>query len=185
MEKSGFTDKWKKLKKDQILIGILAGILLLVIALPQKQEESSKEPAIQEAVSEKGSFQEEKAARMEAELERILEQVQGVGKVEVMITLKSSGRKTVEKDTSVSEDTDGSENGGAGGSRREEESTVYQRDAEGNEIPFVVEETVPVVEGVLVAAQGGENLTVAEDILDAAQVLFGVEAHKIKVMKLN
>ena len=62
---------------------------------------------------------------------------------------------------------------------------MFSRDSDGAETPFVIEETAPEVEGVLVAAQGGENLKVAEDISDAAQVLFGVEAHKIKIMKLN
>ena len=184
MERSGLTDKWKNLKKDQILIGILVGVLLLVIALPQGQKEQSGEQPLQENMMEE-TAQDGEIARMEAKLEKILEQVEGVGKAEVMITLKSSGRKTVEKDSSISEDTDNPEDGGGNVSKREETTTVYQRDGDGNEIPFVIEETAPVVEGVLVAAQGGDNLTVAENIADAAEVLFGVEAHKIKVMKLN
>lgn len=184
MERSGLTDKWKNLKKDQILIGILVGVLLLVIALPQGQKEQSGEQLLQESPMEE-TAQDGEIARMETKLEKILEQVEGVGKVKVMITLKSSGRKTVEKDSSVSEDTDNPEDGGGNVSQREETTTVYQRDGDGNEIPFVIEETAPVVEGVLVAAQGGDNLTVAENIADAAKVLFGVEAHKIKVMKLN
>ena len=49
----------------------------------------------------------------------------------------------------------------------------------------MTEEASPVIEGVLVAAQGGDNLSVVENISEAAMVLFGVEAHKIKVMKLN
>ena len=48
MERSGLTDKWKNLKKDQILIGILVGVLLLVIALPQGQKEQSGEQPLQE-----------------------------------------------------------------------------------------------------------------------------------------
>lgn len=183
MERSGLTDKWKNLKKDQILIAVLVGVLLLVIALPQSSKEQSDEPAQQLQTEE--TAQDGDIARMEEKLEKILEQVEGVGKTEVMITLKTSGRKTVEKDSSISEDTDRSEDGGENGAKREEMTTVYQRDSEGNEIPFVIEETAPVVEGVLVAAQGGDNLTVAENIADAAKVLFGVEAHKIKVMKLN
>lgn len=184
MERPGLTDKWKRLKKDQILIGILVGVLLLVIALPQGSGEKGSVAKIPEATAE-ASVQESDTAVMESRLEEILEQVQGVGRAKVMITLKTSGKKTVEKDINVSEDTGSSGENQESVSRREEESTVFQRDGEGNELPFVVEETAPVVEGVLVAAQGGDNLTVAENIMEAAQVLFGVEAHKIKVMKLN
>ena len=39
--------------------------------------------------------------------------------------------------------------------------------------------------GVLVVAQGGDNPVVIKDIQEAVQVLFQVEAHKIKVMKMN
>ena len=62
---------------------------------------------------------------------------------------------------------------------------MFERDSQGREIPFVTEETAPQVEGVVIAAQGGDNLTVAENLTEAAEVLFGLEVHKIKVMKLN
>ena len=44
MERPDMAGKWKKPGKDQILIGILVGVLLLVIALPQNSD-SQKEPA--------------------------------------------------------------------------------------------------------------------------------------------
>lgn len=184
MERPSLGSRWKNLKKDQILIGILAGILLLVIAFPHETEKENTIEVQQETpcvITE----QENQTAWMELKLQNILEQVEGVGKTKVMITVKSSGKKTVEKDSSLSEDTDQSGENGGTTSVRTEKTTVYQRDSDGNEIPFVVEETAPEIEGVLVAAQGGNNLAVAENIADAAKVLFGVEAHKIKVMKLN
>ena len=44
MERPDMAGKCKKPGKDQILIGILVGVLLLVIALPQNSD-SQKEPA--------------------------------------------------------------------------------------------------------------------------------------------
>ena len=41
----------------------------------------------------------------------------------------------------------------------------------------------PEIEGVLVIAEGGENAVVIQNITEAIQALFGVEAHKIKIMK--
>lgn len=184
MERPGLAGKWKKLKKDQIFIGILVGVLLLVIALPMESGSQKGTEDLQPVVST-AEEPDSQTEQMEKKLQRILEQVEGVGKVQVMITAKSSGRKTVEKDSSVSEDSSTAEAGDGSTSRRTEETTVFERDSQGNEIPFVIEETAPEIEGVLVAAQGGDNLTVAENIIDAAEVLFGVEAHKIKVMKLN
>lgn len=185
MEKPDIKGKWKRPGKDQIFIGILVGVLLLVIALPQsgrsKQDQAEMTLSPKEETEESGA-----AEKMEQKLQEVLEQVEGIGRVQVMITLKSSGKKTVEKDESVSEEKTGGGAEEVGNEvKRTEKTTVFSRDSDGTETPFVIEETAPQVEGVLVAAQGGDNLTVAEDILDAAQVLFGVEAHKIKIMKLN
>lgn len=184
MEKPEITGKWKRPKKDQILIGILAGILLLVIALPQgsKKQETGTGPAILE---EGYGGETDETARLEQKLQRILEQVAGVGRVRVMLTVKASGKKTVEKDISVTQEVSGAGEGEGNQAERREETTVFERDSQGNERPFVTEETAPQIQGVLVAAQGGDNLTVAENIAEAAEVLFGVEVHKIKVMKLN
>ena len=41
----------------------------------------------------------------------------------------------------------------------------------------------PEIEGVVVIADGGDNAVVVQDITEAVQALFGVEAHKIKIMK--
>ncbi|MDD2960196.1 MAG: stage III sporulation protein AG [Lachnospiraceae bacterium] len=184
MEKPNLSGKWKKPKKDQILIGILAGILLLIIVFPEKKESQISLPAA--SAKQDDTDEEGETDLMERKLQKILSQVEGVGAVKVMITLKSGGRKTVEKDHSVSENTAASgQEDQSTLSKTTEETTIYIRDGDGNETPFVIEETAPKIEGVLVAAQGGDNLTVAENIADAAMVLFGVEAHKIKIMKLN
>ncbi len=181
MEKTQVSGKWKKPKKDQILIGILVGVLLLIVALPQGGDQKETDGVVR---AETETNSEDPVAVMEEKLQNILEQVEGVGKVEVMITVSSMGKKTVEKDRTAQE-----ESGGASGEEtsttRTEETTVYARDSEGNEVPFVTEETTPQIQGVLVAAQGGDNLVVAENITEAAEVLFGVEVHKIKIMKLN
>lgn len=41
------------------------------------------------------------------------------------------------------------------------------------------------VTGVLIAATGADNLSVVQNIQEAVQALFQVEAHKIKVMKMK
>lgn len=42
-----------------------------------------------------------------------------------------------------------------------------------------------VVTGVLIAAEGGDNSVVVQNIQQAVMALFQVEAHKIKVMKMK
>ena len=51
--------------------------------------------------------------------------------------------------------------------------------------PYVVKELEPKVQGVVVIAEGGGNPAVQQNILEAVQALFPVEAHKIKIMKME
>ena len=88
----------KKIKKEQLLIGALIGILVLVIAIPVPKTEKNKQT---EAVKEEIS---EKEYSMEAELKEILQRISGVGRTEVFITYEDEGKIVVEKDESVSEE---------------------------------------------------------------------------------
>ncbi len=112
----------------------------------------------------------------------------GAGKVTVMITLKSTGQKVVEKDQQSTHQTT-KEADSQGETRESEEksldkTTVYsQGGTDGTQIPYVSKENAPEVEGILVIADGGGNAVVAKNLTEAVQALFGVEAHKIKIMK--
>ena len=48
-----------------------------------------------------------------------------------------------------------------------------------------MKELEPEVEGVIVIALGCGNASVKQNILEAVQALFPVEAHKIKIMKME
>ena len=43
----------------------------------------------------------------------------------------------------------------------------------------------PSIEGVTVVAQGGGNAVIQKNITEVIQALFGIEAHKIKVVKMK
>ena len=105
-------------------------------------------------------------------LTELLEKVEGVGQVQVMLTFEGTGEKKVEKDVALDLEE-----------RREE--TVYEERGNSERTPYVTSETNPEVKGVLVIAQGGGNSRVRQEILEAAQALFGIDAHKIKIMKME
>ena len=91
--------KVKNLKKNQIFMVLLAGILLVIIALPTKQgEETRSKNQTEQAPVEKVSNEKTDTDVLEEKLVSALGKVKGVGKVEVMLTRKSSGQKIVEKD---------------------------------------------------------------------------------------
>ncbi|MCD7840857.1 MAG: stage III sporulation protein AG [Lachnospiraceae bacterium] len=208
-------------KKDQILILLLLGVLLVVIAWPsgnaasgsssgetagitgfsgtqtgeassdgQESGQAAAESAVQGSTVSNlsGTGTGSTETELEERLESILSHVEGIGETQVMITLKSDGRKVVEKDTQQSESKE--ENGGESESSTSEqmsgsETTIYEKSADGDETPFVTEELSPEILGVLVIAQGADSSSVVTEITEAVMALFGIEAHKIKVMKME
>lgn len=194
-------------KKENMLVLALVGVLLMVIAMPtgtkQEMADGESRPSAQTGKAaqtdggEKGTGTELQAERqtesaaeaLETRLEALLETMDGVGKTAVMVTLEGSETRIVEKDRPESAQQL-SENDSAGGSRENvtresEETTVYLSEADGSKAPYVKQRLEPKVLGVTVVAQGGGNPAVQKNISDVIQALFGVEAHKIKVVKMK
>lgn len=202
--------KW--FRRDNLLILVLLGVLLFIIALPVKKEDSAatdtgteiteqynagiltssgqQNVAQQDTVyvgtqAVTAGSMEEYAAYLEGKLKKMLESVQGVGEVEVMITMESSEERIVEKDMTA-ERSQTEEQDSAGGTRTVSSSntgyqTVYQEGSQGS--PFVVKTITPKVEGVLVVAEGAGKGNMTGEITQVVQALFGVEAHKVKVLE--
>lgn len=175
-------------KKSQLLIILLAGVLLIVIAMPVKkntEKSSEQNNALLRTDVNSTGYEEE----LEKRLETALAKAEGVGEVKVMVTLKSSSEKVIEKDTENAGQTV-EESDQAGGKRTTKENsvketTVYDSQSQGEQTPYVSKEISPKIAGVIVVAQGGDKAVVIENITEAVQALFDVDTHKIKVMKMN
>ena len=185
----GKTD-WKKIieklkKKENLVVIILIGVLLMVISIPTDDKEEWVEETEQE--SQLSQSENTTVKELERRLEEILSHVEGVGKVQVMITLKSKGERVVEKDLESSESTvEDSASGKESSKSRDvtkKETTVTYSQGSGSNEPYVIKELEPEIEGVLVIAEGGNSPAVARNISEAILALFSVDAHKIKVMK--
>lgn len=128
-------------------------------------------------------------SELEGRLKNILRKVQGIGDVEVMITLKTTGEKIPLKDEPYTQE-ELEEADGEGGNRtsnriQKEESTVMVTGEGGNTQPYILQEREPEVEGIAVIAEGGDNVFVIKDIIETCEVLFDIPAHKVKVMKMS
>lgn len=194
--------------KNNLVVLVLVGVLLMVITFPLEEKEdisTGKAGSATENTNNNNSYlnvagygnsniegvmTEEQlyVAQMEEKLEEVLSKLDGAGNVEVLITLQASEEKIVEKDIPVvrsnTEETDS-----AGGTRTVSnvdmgESTVYS-DVDNNSQPYVIQTISPRIEGVVVLAEGAGSGNVSINLTEAVQVLFGVEAHKIKVMKME
>lgn len=124
--------------------------------------------------------------RLEQRIRDVLKKVDGVGEVDVMLTLFSSSEKVLRVDKERSRVAT-SETDSSGGTRQQadeslRESTVLAGSSGSGE-PVVEKELAPEISGIVISAQGGGNASVQKEISEAMQALFGLPAHKIKVLK--
>jgi len=200
---------WKNIKKsDWVVLGLI-GAILLVIMLPEGSDggsggmfgntkngagkmiqmtdgnEASGAGTIDGGVKDNV---EKYVSNLEEKLETVLGEMEGVGKVKVMITLSDYGEAIVEKDT-VDKTNTVNETDSNGGSRntfeREIQAETVQIENDSGTYPYVGKEMLPTIEGIVVVAEGGGNAIVVSQISKAAMALFPIEAHKIIVVKMS
>lgn len=126
---------------------------------------------------------------LEKRIKEVLAKVEGVGQVDVLIVLKSSEQKVYQTDGKTLQSST-KEQDGSGGIRditeqQQESSTVIVNggslDASGG--PLLEKEIRPEISGIVISAQGGGAASVQTEITEAMVALFGLPAHKVKVLK--
>lgn len=184
-KKFSLKELWKDLGTRRWIFLLALGLLLVVAALPTKEGAGEKTEATESTVQQNDEMLSYEK-QLEKRLEQILSQIEGAGRVEVMVTLKASSEQILQSDTSRQESRV-RETDSAGGVRdnsdvSENSQTVLTGGTNGE--PVVVKELMPQVEGVVVACEGGASLSVQAEISAAVQALFDVQPHKIKVCKM-
>ncbi len=164
----------KKIGPMKLAILVAAGALLLILTYGDVfgGEGSKKDDAEAQTEKETAASDEHYRKEMESRVKELLKRVEGVGNVEVMITLSASKEKVALKDNETDE-------------RKSQEASVIVNDSDRNSAPYIIQEKEPIPEGILVVCEGGGDAKLSIEIINAIQVLFNVEAHKIKVMKME
>lgn len=174
--------KISKEKQEKALIGFLIGVFFLLIATPissfSDEKDKAEEPEVLPAENTNSNAYIEE---VENKLEKTIKGMEGAGEVKVMITLKNSGEKILEKNMIYESETQ---------TASDEEKNVVKNNPEtvliesgGDTSPIIISETYPEIEGVLVVCQGGDDEEVVLHIKEAVMALFPVDVHKIVVCK--
>ncbi len=185
----------KKLRKDQCLILILAGVLLCVVSLPVEKEKTKSDllDASETIIKSEHTFGEEEDADYveywEKRLEESLRCVEGAGRVRVLIYTGESEEMILARE-GAEENSDTTETDASGGNRhiqesRQDKTVVCTVDERGQNVPLVIKTIAPSVEGVVVIAQGADRAQVRRDIIEAIQVLFDVDMNRISIIKMK
>lgn len=155
-------------------IVVLCGVFLMMISwndTAEVTEETEKTNFLttENSLESETTLEQYKKTR-EEELEGLLKEVEGVGNVEVMLTLHASQEKVTLKDNATK-------------GENSEEKTVLVENENRDSLPYVVQEKEPELEGVVIVCDGGSDAFVKREITDAVSALFSIESHKIKIMK--
>ena len=162
-------------------ICLLLGVIFLIVAntnIAKKGEgaKSDSSSTVNSRVQEQ-TYEE----ILESKLENAFSCMEGVGKGKVVVTVKNKGEITVEKDESYSRSTTTEEDSAGGRRNVEEEAGRSETVMKDGKEPFVVKESVPEVQGVLILAQGADSSQVQEKLINSAAVLLNLSVSKIQV----
>lgn len=129
-------------------------------------------------------------AGLAAELEEILSLVAGAGEVRVMVAKGAEAGTRVFAQNSQENTSATTEEDGEGGIRNVESvnssiTYVMMRQSDGGDVPLLLTETIPVIEGIIIVAQGGGDAVVREALTRAVQALLGVAPHRIQVFEME
>ena len=151
-------------KYKYVLLIVALGILLMVIPTGHQEEVASAAATVAEP-----------AVTVEANLEKILGQIRGVGKVQVMLT-ELTGPETVYQ-------TDVDRTDGEGSSRiREETVTVSGGGVQSGLVQTV---TPPTYLGAIVVCQGAGSPGVRLDVAKAVAAVTGLGLDRITVLEMK
>ena len=167
--------KWMKPLKvlgryKYVLLVVALGALLL--AWPQRTEDSGG-TQVEPAVEQQGELEE-----LETAMEDILGKISGVGRVEVMLTLQSSGEKVLASDSTLRY----SGNVQAPDDYDRSTETVILSDG-GEDSVIVTQERFPQYRGALVVCEGGGSDAVRLQVTEAVAALTGLGTDRIAVVR--
>ena len=117
-------------------------------------------------------------AELQQEMEDILGRIQGVGEVQVLLTVESDGERQLAQDSELS--YSGSTAAPEDYSRSSQTVLV---DGGSAEEPVVTRTVYPTYRGALVVCQGGDRADVKLAVTEAVAALTGLSADRITVAK--
>ncbi|OON92789.1 MAG: hypothetical protein ATN33_06625 [Epulopiscium sp. Nele67-Bin001] len=192
-DKTSLLDKIPKEKVIAVIMSLaIVGIMITVLSeqsTPAIAEVASlpvfndKEEETEEVFSR--SVSNDYEAELENRLEDILGSIAGVGAVRVMVTLQSSSEEILAQDTNMSKSST-NEADSAGGSRTVlEEDVISSIIITSGNMPYIIRTDMPTVKGVVVVAEGGDNVYIKNTIIESVSSLLDIAVHKVSVLKME
>ncbi len=170
LPKPEYLRQWFDKYKYPLLV-CLVGLVLL--AWPKGTEGSDQKSPHAELQKE------DQTAALEQQMEQLFSKISGVGKVKVMLTLKSS------QETVYAYDTDSSVNRQENGLSQSNKSELIIVGSGSGETPVVTQTHMPEYLGALVVCEGADNAKVCLQLTQAVRSLTGITSDNIVISKMQ
>ena len=161
-------EKWELLwgKYRWVAIILLAGLLLML--MPSTTDDAAEEP-----LQERETFS---LVETEQRMEEILSRIDGAGKLQLMLTLKTGSNLQLAENKDETADSD---------ETRKQSETVTINRGSGYEDIVITQQIYPVYQGALVVCQGADKASVRLALTEAVAALTGLSSDKISIVKWN
>ncbi|MDO5560606.1 MAG: hypothetical protein Q4F95_13580 [Oscillospiraceae bacterium] len=157
-----------------VFLGIAGMIIILLSELIPPAVKKTKNTQTAQSFS-----QNDYCGRLEKEIQLLLGKINGVGRVNVMLTVEGTEETVYAQQNKSSK----SENGESS-SQQDENSYIFIQES-GDKEALVEKVINPAITGVVVVCDGGDNAKVRESIYNAVSVSLNVPANKIFVAELE
>lgn len=182
----------KKIENILVFIVILAITIVAINYIWNGDESSKSSNEVPEAENTNSVVQvstDTSNDQNEEKLANILSNIEGVGKVKVLLTYSQTSTYVPIYNENLKE-SNTTETDSAGGSRTVEESdsqkeVIYKEDGNGNREPVTQSIISPKIEGAIITAEGANNADVKTAIVQAVEAATGLATHKIQVFKMS
>lgn len=186
----GFKDLLEKLKGPlfvKILLAAgLAGILLIFLSEFIWPSGGGKKQA--STSSQAGTSADTYEKKVESQLQSIIGQIEGVGKVRVMVTLQSGVENVFEQDdkTTADKSQDSQKDGSVQtqDNSNSEQNPVVIQNGDGGQQALIKTQVQPKIQGVVVVCSGGNNADVCLNVVDTISTALGIPSNHISVSQM-
>lgn len=166
-------EKLKSVKNIQIIIAMVIAVIALLIYFISGAVGKTKNS---EDNTENGTLSRNDTV---AELEGVLSQIKGAGKLKVLITYDGDGESVpaVSYDSSTVTTKDGD--------KITEKTDTKSEPVMSKDSPVIIKTLEPDIIGVIVVAEGGDDPAVVVKLMNAVKTALGIELDKIRVFDME
>lgn len=165
-----------KKNKNSLFIILLIGVMLLLFNKTFLNDNNHEKD-----IKKQEYEYEDLNSAMEEKLERILEKIDGAGRVKVMVTYENSKEYVTLSDTK----SNVSNEGGDEKKNISDEKTTVMVKKSGEQTPFIKNEINPQIRGVLVVCDGAKNDQIKLNLKKAVCAALNTKMHKVEIMPMK